>query len=218
MSTNQLNKDKFVFKENLHNVISLCYFILITLIVALVLTVSFLIGNIFIIITSFIAILFLFLKLIIQIKIISNFKKLKEDANGKESIYFYITKSWLRKKHSTFFLSIAFLYINILLIILSLLLSITFDKYNFFSLIILTLSFFLIVITVYFNNQILDEYLKFSKRKIDFSSIELIQTKKEQKIFYKTILYWIVSLTLLIPLLLMIFPKYRNFVKEKIIK
>ncbi len=216
MSTSQSSKNKFISNESIHNVISLCYFILITLVVLLVLVVSVVIKNNLIILASSISLFFLILKLIIQIKTIIKFNKLKNTVDNNESIHFYITKSWLRKKQSTIYLTVELFYLNTIFIIISIILKSLNNNNDFFSLIILSTSFFVILITSYTNNQIIDGYLKLSRKRIDFSSIELIQIKKEQKIFYKTILYWVISLTLIVPIVLMMFPKYREFIRKKI--
>lgn len=97
MSTNQsnknLNKNKLVLKENTHNIASLCYFILVTLFVILLLIISFIDKDKFMIGVSSVALFFLFIKIFIQTRFIIGFKKLKESSSGEESINFYITKS-----------------------------------------------------------------------------------------------------------------------------
>ena len=219
MSTNQLNKNKFILKENIHNVISFCYFVLLTFLMIFILLISSMVKNILLISISIFVISFSIMKLILQVTMMIKFKKLKENIESDESIYFYITKSWLRKKQSTIFLSIGILYINIILIIISAIIPFFLaGSHNFFATSILAILFLLVIVTAYFNNQIMDEYLKMSKKKINFTSIELIQLKKEQKLFYRSILYWIIATTLIVPLILMVFPGYRSFIKNKIRK
>lgn len=216
MSTRQLNnkENQFIVRESTHNIMSAVFFIFIALVsIILIITSSLLEKVSYTVLASAVAILiFSISKIIVQFRTIIRFSKLVKNIE-EDSIPFYITKSWNRKKESTIWFSAILLTIVTIMLIVSLVMrtNIIFDV------IVLFITIIMIIVSGYLNIQNLEGNLKLSNRKIDLNSMEWLQIKKETRIFYRLIFVYFISILLIIPLILLIVPGYRNWI-YKIVK
>ena len=222
MSIKQLSnkRDPFIIREEKHNAMSIFFFLILSFSILLMIMISvILLKNL--LLTIFLAISFALsiIKLLFQVSAYSKLNNLvkKVDANN---INFYITKSWTRKRESSIWISASLLFIDLIFIIISLsLINVMSDvKYYFVVFIVLGISPLFIIIAAYLNIQIMDSYLKISKKRINLSSVEWIQIRRDQKIFYRLVFIWIVSFLTIIPLLLMVIPAYRSLIYELVKK
>ncbi len=220
MSINQSDnrKNEFYINENTHNTMSISFFLILFLLSFALLLISALESMIIISVFSLTVVISCFIKLIFQIRsyiLLSKLCKSVEEA----SIPFYITKSWFRKKQGTIWTEIIFITTNIIFIIATLIsINSIGDMELIVSLIILISTFFISIIIAYLNSQILDGYLKFAERKMNLHTTEWIQIKRDQRISYRLIYVWYLSILTIIPLFLMVIPSYRqaiyNIVKK----
>ncbi len=214
MSINQLNNKKNIFfmKENTHNLMSTSFFLFAFLFSFVLVLLSSIEKIVPLIVFSVLFMIFCIIKIIFQIRSIFLLLKLEKSID-EHSISFYITKSWLRKKQATTWVgSMLLLMIFIFLITTIALINILSEFVLVSSIITLIVILFLVIIVLYVNSQIIEGYLKISRKKINLHTIEWTQIQKDQKFFYRLLFIWYINILLLVPLLFMILPKYRDFI------
>ncbi len=216
MSTKQLKnrvENQFVSRESNHIFISTAFFILVFIVSIIFIVASSLNGSIFVLVPFILVAIFSVIKIAIQIKYIFAFRKLISSIDD-DSIGFYITKSWNRKREATIWFSA----IGIIIMAIPLLWTIIVQPEQFiFDLCSLFISILLIIIIAYLNIQNLESNLKLSERKMDMNSMEWNQIKKETRIFYRLMFIYFLSTITILPLLFLIIPAYRNWL-YKIVK
>ena len=176
MSIKQLNnkRDPFIIREEKHNTMSIFFFLILSFSIFLMIMISVILFK-NLLLTIFLSISFALsiIKLLFQVSAYSKLHNLvkKVDANN---INFYITKSWTRKKESSIWISASLLFIDLIFIIISLsLINVMSDeKYYFVVFVVLGISPLFIIIAAYLNMQIMDSYLKISKKRINLKSVE----------------------------------------------
>lgn len=217
MSTHQSDNRSniFLIKENNHNLMSICYFSLLLMTVFSVFIITLILGYYSASIYLFVILFFLIIKLFLQIKVIMNFHSLTLKID-EGNFSHYITKSWMRKRNSTIWFGFLSLFFTFFMIVLTSSMFRIYDENSRFicSLIIIVSGIFISLITMYANMQIIDSYLKYSERKLPLSSVEWEQINKDYSVTYKTIFIYSVHILIIIPLLLLIFPGYRNWIKK----
>lgn len=210
MQSDNSKNNFFIQREHTHNLASVCFFLLSILLIFIILLISSISHVTPIIVTTAILLPFILLKLISQFRNIFIFNKLIKKVDS-ENIPFYITKSWNRKREASVWVgALSIIVISILLVITLAFLTSLSEADIIISLIIEIAILLSVVITMYLNIQLLDSYLKHSSRKLNMHSVEWMQIKLEHKIFYKTIFVWALHIIFVIPLLLMVIPKYRQ--------
>ncbi len=215
-----LNKNNiFIKKEHNHNLISSCFFLLSTLIFFILFLLSIMFQMYSTIAYFVIFLFFIVMKTSWQFKTTISFSNLVNKISN-ENIVFYISKSWRRKRESTIWIGLTAIFLTTVMLIIN---SILFEvpgslntKSLFVSIIICISILFIILLTMYFNIQILDENIKLASKKINFHSTEWEQIIKEIHDFYKSIFIKVIFLFFVIPFVLLIFKPYRNWIDHLI--
>ncbi len=211
MQLNKNNRDSiYIQKEHIHNFTSLVFSVVGLILLMFVLLFSAITDTIALIVYSTIFAAFMLVRIFINFKLLFGFEKLVKKINP-EQIEFYITKSWTRKREGAIWVGVMYLFT------LSLMLGAVGIAYNFVSDLkiivictIMTAHIFLIVIYMFVNIQSLDSRLKISEKRLNLDSIEWEEIRKDQSAYYKLLLIWYVHIIIVIPLILMIIPGYRN--------
>lgn len=201
-------QNHFVNRENNHNILSFIFFIFVLILSITFIIISAIIGSIYVLIPSIILTIFSIIKILLQVKYLIGFKKLLSTIDN-DNIGFYITKSWNRKREATIWFSIMAILLMLIPLIITLSLQTKHWKYDVSTLFI---SILFIVIIGYLNIQTLEGNLKLSERKMNMNSMEWKQIKKEARIFYRLMFIYFLSILLIIPLLFLIIPAYREWI------
>lgn len=211
-------RNQFVFKESTHNVMSCVYFFILTIIFLSGFVIGAMEDMYLILSICFIATIISTFRFSIQIILIFKLNSLINSVDPTK-IPFYITKSWTRKREATKWMGTCMCILIVLLLVISICITSLITKTELeIATAILAVLLLVVLITMYSNIQIIDNNLKISNRKLNLNSIEWIHIKKEQRVFYRTIFVWFITIIFVLPLILMLFPTYRAKIQELINK
>ncbi len=204
----------YINKEHTHNILSLFFSIIGTFLLLMGLLVSILLSNY--ILTAYCSLfaLYMLFRVMINFKLHFSFRTLYKKIEPEE-IEFYITKSWTRKKIGSIWIGITYIFTSILFLIATAI-AVTVGNYEEYLLPLLFIAGHIIIIVVYMfaSSQNIDSFLKISERRISLESIEWVQIRRDQNSYYKLLFIWYVHIILIAPIILMVIPKYRNFITD----
>lgn len=210
MQSDKNRKSIFIQREQVHNTMNLSFSILAFLLMFIVLLLSSIEREWLLIAYSCLFTAFLLIRIVINIKVMISFGKLTKKI-APENADFYIAKSWTRKRVGTLWVGIMYIFTLFLFYALTPLLGMWFDiGTDVLVYIILSIHLFLVIILMYVNMQMLDNNIKVAEKRINLKTIEWIQIKADQSNYYKQLFIWYVHIALILPLILMLIPPYRN--------
>ncbi len=200
----------YIKKEQTHNFTSLFFSIIGTILLLVGLMFSVVENNYVLITYTSLFILFNIIRIIINIKVSISFRHLVKKI-APEEIEFYISKSWTRKRAGSIWVGIIFIFTSFMFLITASFLTAftSFDKMLTTG-ILIAIHLFIVIIYMFTSVQTLDAFLKISEKRLNLSSLEWLQIKKDQKNFYKLLFIWYVHAIFIIPLFFMVVPKYRE--------
>lgn len=213
MQSKNKKTNSHIKKEIIHNLISLTFFFIISLLSLWVLIFSIKNNWIFLIVINSIMIFFSLLKIILQFRVSISFINLKSKIDQK-NIIFYILKSWTRKYYSSFWLGFLVIFYLIYLVFLNLIIKMILNTYD-QQIFLINIYYLLITLLVFtfsmiFNIMILKKNIRFIELKINVKTIEWGQIKLAQNIIYKNIFLYLSHISLVFTLILMFIPWYKK--------
>lgn len=208
------SKDKsnlvYINREKINNFVDLSLCLMGLILLVLTLIVSCIQGYIILIVYTVTFSVFMSCRVLTKLHLIFAFRKLVNKI-APEQIEIYVTRSWLRKKEGSIWVGIIFMFTLILVFItIGIALGVGSDLNPLIYFLIPSVHFIIIIIYMILNYQTLDSNLKISEKRININSIDWIQTKKDYSLYYKQMTVWYIHILFVVPLLLMLSPKYRS--------
>ncbi len=204
----------YINKEHTHNILSLFFSIIGAFLMLLGLLVAVILNNYILIAYCSLFALYMLIRVVINFKLHFSFRTLVKKIEPEE-IEFYITKSWLRKRVGAIWVGVTYILTSILFLAITAIV-VTVGNYNNYLLPLIFIALHIIVVVVYMfaSSQNIDSFLKISERRISLESIEWVQIRRDITGYYKLFFVWYVHLIFVVPLILMVIPKYRNFITD----
>ncbi len=200
----------YIKKEYVHNTMDLTFSIVGTVLLLITLLVSSVHSIYGLVFYSGLFFVYMMLRVLINIKLIFSFNKLVHKISP-EHIEFYITKSWTRKREGAVWIGIMYIFTSLLIMSAFGVATSFYDDIPLLLLFLIpTIHIFIIIIYMSVNIQVLDANLKISEKRVSIESLEWLQIRRDQSSYYRQLTIWYVHIILIVPLILMVFPFYRN--------
>ncbi len=217
----QSDKNKnaiYIQREKIHNAMNLSFSIFGFLLMVVVSLLSIIKEQYLLLSYGILFIILMSSRIAINIKLMFSFKKLVNKINP-DNLDFYITKSWTRKREGAIWVGLIYIFTIAVFLALNAMLHNVFDVPSsgneYIVYLILTIHLFIIIIIMYTNIQMTNDYIKVAEKRINIHSVEWEQIRKDQSNYYKQLFIWYIHLIFVLPLILMLVPPYRRFWNNK---